>query len=232
LNYHTVYACKKAKHDKVYKGVKQKNLSIPCDYCDEILKGTKRVKSHYQNWHPNQAIITEGFTKYKCYECTDFFYLQNELDCHLHVDHGVKTEKNYCKTCLQPYKDSHKCFANVRYHQKKAEKKPCPHCDRLFSTNDNLQSHIKSVHEKRLDFECEHCGKKLASMKTLKNHVIQSHNQVTCELCHKKVATKTDLRRHKVFVHNETKGAWLCERCPKTVFFLKSMFDKHMINKH
>ena len=40
LNYHTVYACKKAKHDKVYKGVKQKNLSIPCDYCDEVLKGS------------------------------------------------------------------------------------------------------------------------------------------------------------------------------------------------
>ena len=109
----------------------------------------------------------------------------------------------------------------MRYAQKKAEKVPCPHCDRLFSTNDNMRSHVKSVHEKRLDFECEHCGKKLASMKTLKNHIIQSHNQVTCELCHKKVATKTDLRRHKVFVHNETKGAWLCERCPKTVFFMK-----------
>ena len=74
--------------------------------------------------------------------------------------------------------------------------------------------------------------KKLASKKTLDNHIVQSHNQVTCELCHKKVATKTDLRKHKVFVHNDTKGAWLCDRCPKTVFFMKSMFEKHMKNKH
>ena len=40
--------------------MKQKNLSIPCDYCDEILKGTKRVKSHYQNWHPNQGNLVRG----------------------------------------------------------------------------------------------------------------------------------------------------------------------------
>ena len=95
-----------------------------------------------------------------------------------------------------------------------------------------MRAHIKAAHEKIFDFECEQCGKKLATMKRLKSHITQSHNQVACELCHKKVATGTDLKRHKVFVHNITKGAWLCERCPKTVFFMKSMYDKHMMNKH
>ena len=216
---------------KKIRGVKA-GFTLQCDYCDEVLTGTKRAKLHYQNWHPNQAIIAEGHAKYQCYECPDFFFLQDELDCHLNLDHGVKTEKNYCRDCHHSYKDLHKCFKGVRYAQKKIDKVPCPHCDRLFSSTTNMRSHVKSVHEKILDFECGQCGKKLASKKTLDNHIVQSHNQVTCELCHKKVATKTDLRKHKVFVHNDTKGAWLCERCPKTVFFMKSMFEKHMKNKH
>ena len=58
---------------------------------------TKRVKTHYQNWHPNLPIIAEDVKKYKCYQCIDFFFLQEELDCHLNLQHGVKTDKNYCK---------------------------------------------------------------------------------------------------------------------------------------
>ena len=176
--------------------------------------------------------MAEGHTKYRCYDCNDFFFLQDELDCHLNLQHGVKTEKNYCKKCENSYVDAHKCFKEVRYIQKPQGKVPCPHCDKLFSDTRNMKGHVRSVHEKRLDFECDQCGKKLATMKRLKSHITQSHNQVTCELCHKKVATGTDLKRHKVFVHNETEGAWICEKCPKTVFFIKSMFEKHMINKH
>ena len=193
---------------------------------------TKRVKTHYQNWHPNLPIIAEEVKKYKCYQCIDFFFLQEELDCHLNLQHGVKTDKNYCKRCENSYKDVHRCFADVRYIQKKKDKVQCPHCDKQFSGTPNMRAHIKAAHEKIFDFECDQCGKKLATMKRLKSHITQSHNQVACELCHKKVATGTDLKRHKVFVHNITKGAWLCERCPKTVFFMKSMYDKHMMNKH
>ena len=223
----------KLKHEKKSQTVKsQKNLAFKCDYCDEIFSGSKRIKSHYQNWHPHQPIIGEGYMKFNCSECNDFFFIQDELDCHLNLDHGMKTEKNYCKRCKNPYKDSHKCPRDFRYVQKKPEKVPCPQCNVLFSSITNMRSHVKSVHEKILDFECDQCGKKLASMKTLKNHILQSHNQVTCELCHKKVATKTDLRKHKVFVHNDTQGAWLCEKCPKTVFFMKSFFEKHIKEKH
>ena len=202
------------------------------NYCNEILKTTYTTKIHYKNFHPDLPVITAGHIKHNCSHCKEWFFLEHELEAHLNLDHGVKTEKNYCRDCGHAYKDVHKCFKGVRYAQKKQDKVPCPHCDRLFSSTTNMRSHIKSVHEKVLDFECPQCGKKLASKKTLDNHIVQSHNQVTCELCHKKVATKTDLRKHKVFVHNETKGAYLCERCPKTVFFMKSMFEKHMKNKH
>ena len=95
-----------------------------------------------------------------------------------------------------------------------------------------MESHIKSFHEKSFDFECQYCGKKSASFHRLKNHIYQSHSHVTCELCGVKVANPSELKKHKVFVHKDTKGAWLCQKCPKKVFFTKTMFEKHLTSKH
>ena len=41
------------------------------------------------------------------------------------------------------------------------------------------------------------------------------------------------LRRHQVFVHKETKGAWLCSRCPKSALPLKTLMikEKHLLSK-
>ena len=65
-------------------------LNMPCDYCDHILRTTKLVKLHYKTWHSNREIITPGRTKYFCNQCQDFFFIQDELDCHLNLIHGVE----------------------------------------------------------------------------------------------------------------------------------------------
>ena len=228
-----LYRHNNMKHGKRKQTKPDKSFAMQCDYCDEIIHGTSRVKSHYKTWHPSKPIIAEGYPKYPCIQCNEMFFIRDELDCHLHLDHGVKTEKNYCKKCKAPYKDAHKCPKDTKYTPKKsAQKYYCPQCEKSFVTKADMHSHVRAEHDKVLDFECEQCGKKLASMKRLKSHILQSHNQVTCELCHKKVATTTDLKKHKVFVHNDTQGAWLCEKCPKTVFFLKSGYEKHVKEKH
>ena len=216
----------------------KKHLIIQCDYCNEELRGSKRVKSHYRIWHHNQPIIAEGHKRYNCDKCSEFFFVQDELECHLNLDHGVKTEKKYCDRCNRSYKDTHDCYwikkdMKLVPSQKKVPKiHPCSQCEKTFTLKVNLRSHVKSEHDKCFDFECIHCGKKFASSKTLKNHIWQSHSPVTCEMCQKTVATSTELRKHKVFVHNKTEGAWVCEKCPKTVFFLISAFEKHVKDKH
>ena len=95
-----------------------------------------------------------------------------------------------------------------------------------------MNSHFKAEHEKSLDFTCERCGKKYPVMNKLRDHVWQSHTPVTCEICGKTVIHSRELKRHKFFVHNKTEGAWLCEKCPKRVFFVKTNFEKHMTEKH
>jgi hypothetical protein len=102
-----------------------------------------------------------------------------------------------------------------------------------FTKKHNLQSHVIKVHEKRCEFACDHCGKKWATSNLLRCHIKKTHTEhVNCEICNKKISNPFELKRHKVFVHKETKGAWLCVKCPKSAFFSKSTFEKHMKTKH
>jgi DNA-directed RNA polymerase subunit RPC12/RpoP len=103
---------------------------------------------------------------------------------------------------------------------------------KMFSSKRHLIGHIKTEHEKQFDFECSTCGKKVASNTKLLNHILQCHSQVKCEICNKEIANPYDLKRHKLAVHKDTTGVWLCGSCPKSVFFNKSKFDKHMKDKH
>ena len=146
--------------------------------------------------------------------------------------------KQFCKKCKKFYKEStqHKCCADYRYPPKENVEKPifqCDKCEKTFMKRESLHSHVMSVHEKRLDFQCEHCPKKLPSLRRLKDHVGQAHKQnVICDICAKMMLNPIELKRHRVFVHKETKGAWLCEKCPKSVFFSQVTFDRHVKNKH
>ena len=40
------------------------------------------------------------------------------------------------------------------------------------------------------------------------------------------------MTRHKFAAYKDTTGVWLCESCPKSFFFTKSKFDKHMKENH
>ena len=127
----------------------------------------------------------------------------------------------------------HKCIGRNKHASKKPTQTfSCPQCQKTFARRINMQSHIKSEHEKSLEFHCETCSKQFATMKRLKTHIWQCHTPVTCKICEKTVATSVDLKKHMVFVHNDTQGAWLCERCPKKVFFVKTNYEKHVNEKH
>ena len=204
----------------------KKTITLNCDYCNEVIKTatSTRIKNHYKASHSGKPIIARDHPQYNCTNCNEFFFFEDELNSHLNLSHGVKTEKNYCPRCKKSYIEQHDCPSIKRF--------ACNQCDKTYSSNEHLKSHIRTVHEKCLDFECTHCGKKVGSQSKLNNHIYYSHSQVTCDTCGKEIANPYDLKKHKVFVHKETKGVWLCEICPKSAFFSKATFNKHVKEKH
>jgi len=62
--------------------------------------------------------------------------------------------------------------------------------------------------------------------------VYQSHNKVNYLHNQKTIFNNTELRKHLVFEHDITEGALFCNICPKTVFFQKYHYNKHLVEKH
>ena len=241
---HVNFKCRFSEYYQKFKNYKEKKITFNCDYCSEsfFVRKSPQIKNHYITCHPNKPIIANEHPKYKCTQCNEFYFFEEELNCHYNLDHGVKTEKNYCPKCKQSYTENHKCIVDYQreYYKKrheegslkKAKRHPCHLCDMTYSTSAHLKGHIKTVHEKILDYECQHCGKKVGSQVKLQNHINACHSQVRCEICGKDIANPYDLKKHKVFVHKETEGVWLCPRCPKSMFLTKSMFERHVKTKH
>ena len=211
-------------------------ISIKCDYCEEILTSSFRLKTHYKNLHPGQPVLSRGHENFECTKCPDFFFMKHELEAHLNIEHGVETEKKYCKCCRVAYKDVHNCAVKKQRMNRTGRRNqvfPCNQCMREFSSPDYLSDHVKSVHENRLDYECQQCKKKFVSKNRLAQHIFQTHSsQVNCDVCDKKISNPAQLKRHKVFAHNETDGAVFCVHCPKSVFFSEQSYRVHMENKH
>jgi len=62
--------------------------------------------------------------------------------------------------------------------------------------------------------------------------MVQVHQPKKCNLCGKNISSEWELKKHKVLVHKQTKGAYLCDMCPKKCFFTKETYLKHMSDKH
>lgn len=226
--------CKRVHESDSSINTKRKQLGfVKCDYCSEVFTNSFHIKKHYKNIHPGQPIIANGYEKYECTECPDFYFLKHELEAHLNLEHNLETELKHCKVCRLAYKGTHNCSLKKRQQKKCEQKYPCPQCTREFTASQYLKNHIKSVHENRLDYECEQCKKKFVSKPRLTSHIFQTHSsQVNCGICDKKIANPQQLKRHKVFAHNETEGAIFCVHCPKSVFFNENTYKNHMENKH
>lgn len=98
--HHMKFKCKLSGY--VRPGETRQKLGLTCGYCDAVFNSDYRAKIHYKAKHPGKPILAKGFKKYNCAYCTDFFFTEESLNCHLNLTHGLKTEKNYCKKCKQP----------------------------------------------------------------------------------------------------------------------------------
>ena len=70
----------------------------------------------------------------------------------------------------------------------------------------------------------------------LSRHMKKSKTEKpTCHICGKQfknASRKFLLKKHLLFQHNIDEGAVFCEICPKTVFFSKRNYNKHMEKEH
>ena len=115
-------------------GETRQKLGLTCGYCDAVFNSDYRAKIHYKAKHPGKPILAKGFKKYNCAYCTDFFFTEESLNCHLNLTHGLKTEKNYCKKCKQPYTETHDaCPRDYKNPNKIQEKFVCTQCNGTYS---------------------------------------------------------------------------------------------------
>ena len=194
LKQHSSYECINSTYRKE---LKKKIFQIPCCYCEKVF---------------NNSIIAPDRNRYSCTQCSEFFFIQDELDCHLNLDHDVKMDKMYCKRCKRSCKDLnlHICNRDYKYpvsnvERKKRKQRVCPHCDKVFSDLSNRKNHIKSAHVQIYEFECKHCDKKLASAKTLKGHILQCHSKEksVCLHCGKVFSSLGNLTSHLKSAHKQ-----------------------------
>ena len=221
LKFH-MHSHKERHHSKVLKIKSAPKQQINCELCGEEICSSK-IRWHYKKYHPekiDQSILL------KCDHCHETFLDKMGLKKHMYNSHGDSQGSKVCEKCKLPYSQRHTCPAG------KASRLQCHLCERSFCDKKKLQAHIIGDHEKRKDYKCEYCSKAFALDFQRKSHIRQVHDNVNCELCKKTLSCEYELRRHMVFVHQETKGAFLCDICPKKVFFSIDKFRLHMNQVH
>ena len=216
------YSHKDRKFQKVPKHKSQNGpQQINCELCAEEICSSK-IRWHYKKYHPeklDQSLLL------KCDHCAETFLDKYGLKKHLYISHNDLKGSKVCTKCKLPYSHRHRCITKpTRYN--------CDLCEKSFCDKKKLQAHILGDHEKRKDYKCEYCDKAFACDFQRKNHIRQVHDNVNCDMCKKTLSCEYELRRHMVFVHQETKGAFLCDICPKKVFFSQDKFRFHMKQSH
>jgi len=97
---------------------------------------------------------------------------------------------------------------------------PCDHSDKTYSSKTHLQSHIQSGNEKQLDLECKSVTWELD---------LESRYKIIFMIFEtRKELTHMTWKKCGVFTNKDTAGVWLCDICPKKLFFPEITFDKHI----
>ena len=156
---------------------------------------------------------------------------------HEFLDHGIKKFPKVCDKCSQPYERYHKTCFGMKKRNKPAKPRPvriysCPDCDKEYHMARDLAIHVKSFHKNERPFKCTKCDKSFSGAKTLSDHMGVSHNPQTCSDCRKIFTNMFNLRRHVYFDHGATEGAYLCDECPRKVFFSKKTHEFHLKRFH
>ena len=206
-----------------------------CDYCDVVFERRAQICRHYEEFHSGKPILLENIELFKCDQC-DAVYTQGQaLNAHAIKAHGKRTaHKKFCEHCNLEYANVHNCpkeSENGSAQPVEEKSQECPHCNKILKGKKSIYLHLRRFHSE-LKLECHMCDKKFATDSFLKMHIKGAHSPAFCDICGNKSSSENELKRHKVLVHKILKGAWLCQSCPKSVFFSQKSYDLHLKKKH
>ncbi len=201
-----------------------RDLSITCENCGEVLTQAHSFDDHHARKHPHLPKRVVGRTLHFCDICPHrSFTHPGGLRKHKYTAHGVHNKPNVCDVCNTPYLKVHKCLKATF---------SCTQCDRSFNKEMSLREHVQGVHMGHRPVQCDKCEKSFVTKRQLKAHDMYTHQKQQCKFCKNVLSSKWEYKRHLVLIHNETEGAYMCPHCPKGVFFSETMLRKHTKEKH
>ena len=147
---------------------------------------------------------------------------------------GKKEEPQLCVDCGKMFSCRETLKRHIEtVHCRNDKSNICVDCGKMLSCRETLKRHFQTAHRRNDKSNiCDHCGKGFAKSFLLKNHIKNSHSRKTCEHCGKSVLTGFFFKKHLVFDHGIKDGAFICDICPKRVFFVEDIYKKHIQDKH
>jgi len=161
------------------------NIHIACSH-----KGQKRLPKH---------------KTYKCDICSELFFNEERLECHI----GAK-------------------------HPKVQMSHSCEICGKGFNSEEEVTSHKERLHVGETPFKCEDCGQVFANSVSLRFHVKTDHpidESCLCKICNRTVTSAAHLKIHTRKNHPELFGIkYECQHCntPFKTFYMLSHHQRRM----
>lgn len=124
-------AGKLARHLTAHAG----NRPYPCRWCNRSF-----MLSHHLTRHVRSHEGGKG--AYRCSECTDVFYSQDEL-----IYHSAKhaTESKSCPLCREQFDSLEDVTEHIKDHSEGVQY-ACDYCDLLFTSEERLEDHCQIEH--------------------------------------------------------------------------------------
>uniref|UniRef100_A0A1Q3F111 C2h2-type zn-finger protein n=1 Tax=Culex tarsalis TaxID=7177 RepID=A0A1Q3F111_CULTA len=149
-----------------------KNLPFPCEHCDMSFgtagKLARHLTAHAGNrpypcrWCNRSFMLSHHLTRhvrahqggqgaYKCSECPEVYYSQNELIYHSAVH---ATESKTCPLCREQFDKLEEVTEHIKRHSEGIQY-ACDYCDLLFTSEKRLDDHCQAEHLSVLAMESE-----------------------------------------------------------------------------
>jgi len=175
---------------------------------------------------------TDGFKKYVCSECQDWFSSRRGLMRHIEQLHNME-RYDTCVVCGERFSGLRKLKLHMIEHSS-VNSFDCPDCDENMNSVDAFRAHLE-LH--RTGQQCVLCSKPFSDESMLTSHMHQEHEEdmaqqssmvrFSCSHCLQTFAHKTSFQRHVRSHELDMNPGVMCSICGTFVSNQRSL-NHHM----